>query len=66
MKLRVKELREKAFLSQQELADRAGLTVWAIKKLESPRSVRPYPRTIRQVAAALGVEPDRLVIKDTD
>lgn len=62
--MRVKELREKAFLSQSELAERAGLTVWAIKKLESPRSVRPYPSTIRAIAAALDVEPAALVVEE--
>lgn len=60
--MRVREFRMLAALSQAELAERAGLSEAAIKKLESPKSKRPYPQTIRKVAAALGVEPRQLIV----
>ncbi len=49
--------REAARLTQEELAGRSGLSVRAISDLERGRTRRPYPRTIRLLADALGA-PD--------
>lgn len=63
--MRVLELRQKAFLSQAELAERSGLSVAAIQKIEYGKVAQPYGSTIRKLATALGVEPDALIVKDT-
>jgi transcriptional regulator with XRE-family HTH domain len=58
---KVKAARERRFLSQRELADRAGInrnTVWRIETDGPPADV--HPRTIRKVAEALCVDPASL------
>lgn len=52
----LRTLREKAGLTQDELAERAGLTGQAVSALERGHRRRPYPNTIRALAAALGVD----------
>jgi transcriptional regulator with XRE-family HTH domain/tetratricopeptide (TPR) repeat protein len=46
--------REAAMLTQEELAERAGLSVRAVGDLERG-SRRPYPRSVRLVVGALGL-----------
>jgi predicted ATPase/DNA-binding CsgD family transcriptional regulator/DNA-binding XRE family transcriptional regulator len=50
--------RETAGLTQERLAERAGLSVQGIAALESGRSQRPYPHTLRALAEALALSPD--------
>jgi transcriptional regulator with XRE-family HTH domain len=60
---KVREARERAFLSKRELADEAGLdrsTVWRIED----GITEVYPRTIRKIAKALSVDPASLTPKD--
>jgi transcriptional regulator with XRE-family HTH domain len=57
---RLRDVRESKFLSQQELAERAGLSRVAITRLESGQVSAQYA-TIRKLAEALGVEPAELV-----
>ena len=60
---KVREARERAFLSKRELADEAGLdrsTVWRIED----GITEVYPRTIRKIAKALFVDPASLTPKD--
>ncbi len=53
-------LREGAGLSQEELAQRAGLSPHAISALERGTRTRPYPHTLRALSQALGLtEADR-------
>jgi predicted ATPase/transcriptional regulator with XRE-family HTH domain len=52
---RLKQLRLAAGLSQEELADRAGLTTAAIGALERGERRHPYPHTLRALAEALGL-----------
>ena len=40
-------LREAAGLTQEELAEKAGLTSYAVSALERGRRQRPYPHTVR-------------------
>jgi predicted ATPase/DNA-binding CsgD family transcriptional regulator/DNA-binding XRE family transcriptional regulator len=52
--------RERASLTQEELAARAGLTAMAVSALERGDRRRPYPNTVRALADALAlVGPDR-------
>ena len=46
-------LREGAGLTQEELAERAALTVHAVSALERGVRTRPYPHTVRSLATAL-------------
>jgi predicted ATPase/transcriptional regulator with XRE-family HTH domain len=52
---RLRGLREAAGLTQEELAERAGMTADGIGALERGVRRRPYPHTVRALAAALGL-----------
>jgi transcriptional regulator with XRE-family HTH domain len=59
----VKEWRHRRMLSQQEVADRAGTSLFTIQRIERGEgNVRP--KTGRAVAAALGVSIEELLPKD--
>jgi transcriptional regulator with XRE-family HTH domain len=60
MKLRLRELRTLAFLSQEELAQRAGVSESTVKLIERG-VVSPHLRTVRKLAEALGVHPRELL-----
>ncbi len=53
---RLRRHREAAGLSQEELAEKAQLSAKAIGALERGERRRPYPATLRQLAAALDLE----------
>lgn len=55
---RLRRLREAAGLTQEELAERAGLSRKAISVLERGERKRPYPHTVRSLADALGLSED--------
>lgn len=55
----VRRLRAKRYLSQAELATAAGISRTTIARIETGEIV-PYPRTVRKLAEALGVEPAEL------
>ncbi len=55
---RLRRLREVAGLTQEELAERAGLTAKGISDLERGRRRRPYPHTVRSLADALGLSEE--------
>jgi transcriptional regulator with XRE-family HTH domain len=63
--IRLRELRNLAFLTQRELAERAGLTQASVARLETGKH-RARPSTARRLAAALGVEPKDLVVERTE
>jgi predicted ATPase/DNA-binding XRE family transcriptional regulator len=54
----LRHARERSSLSQQELAERAGLTVNGISQLERGVRTRPYPHTVRALADALELDHD--------
>lgn len=51
----LRQRRERAGLTQEELAERAGMTARGIAALEQGRRKRPYPHTVRALASALGL-----------
>ena len=54
-------LRQRAVLSQEQLAERSGVARDTISKLETGRR-KAYPTTVRKLAAGLEVEPQLLVV----
>jgi predicted ATPase/DNA-binding XRE family transcriptional regulator len=61
----LRRLRERAGLSQEELAARAGLSVRAISALERGDRLRPYPHTVRVLASALGLAGEDRALLET-
>jgi transcriptional regulator with XRE-family HTH domain len=57
---RLRAIRERAALTQRELAEQAGITYVQISRLERGEA-EPYPATARKLAAALGVRPADLM-----
>lgn len=54
----LRDLRERAGLTQEELALRASLTPHGVSALERGVRTRPYPHTVRSLADALGLDAD--------
>lgn len=54
---RLRQLRKQADISQQQLAEKARVSINTVRALESGR-VRPLLDTARAIAQALGVSPD--------
>ncbi len=57
---RVRELRKRALLTQEQLAERSGVGIATIVRIER-NQVEPHARTIRKLAVALEVSPAELV-----
>ena len=55
---RLRQLREAAGLTQEELASRAGLSSDAVSRLERGQRKHPYPHTVRALADALNLSGD--------
>jgi transcriptional regulator with XRE-family HTH domain len=55
---RLQAQRHRRAFSQQELADRSGVSRTTIIKLEGGRDA--WPQTVRKLARALGVKPEDL------
>ncbi len=59
---RLRELREHEALTQRELAERAGVTINAISRIEQNKASARLS-TVRKLAGALGVHPSELTGK---
>jgi transcriptional regulator with XRE-family HTH domain len=57
---RLKDVRQRKALTQQQLADRAGVNRVTIARIEGGKD-EPFPTTLRKVADALGVKPEELL-----
>jgi transcriptional regulator with XRE-family HTH domain len=53
---RIRRLRDACYLSQGELASKAGISRTVLSRLENDQAV-PIQRTVRKLAEALGVAP---------
>ena len=60
---RLKAVRIEQALTQEELADRAGVSTNTVARLER-NETEPHMPTVRKLAAALGVEPRRLTTRE--
>ena len=61
----VKRARERALLTQEELAERAGIGAATLNRIEKDR-VEPHFRTIRKIAKALNMDPKDLIPEGDD
>ena len=61
----LQRLRELSALSRRDLAEMSGVDESTIYRLESARSKKAMPRTVRQLAKALKVEPAVLLSEQT-
>jgi transcriptional regulator with XRE-family HTH domain len=57
---RLRDLRKRRLLTQEQLAERSGVGIATIVRVER-NQVEPRGSTIRKLAAALDVEPEELV-----
>jgi len=55
--MKLKQLRQKRFLTQEELAEMAGLTPLSISRWENGKR-KPRFKSIRRLAKALKVDPE--------
>ena len=60
---KLREMRKRALLTQQQLADKSGVGITTIIRVER-NQVEPHARTIRKLAEALGVAPHELLKGD--
>ncbi len=58
---RIRTLREAAGLSQQQVAERADLSLSLVAKLEQGRKADPRASTLLALAEAMGVRPGQLI-----
>jgi len=61
--VQVKRERERALMTQQELAERAGIGLTTLNRIENDHA-EPQFRTIRKLARALRVAPSELLPKE--
>ena len=61
--MHLRELRDRASLSQEELAEKAGVSRATIADLEAGKR-KAHPKTRRKIAGALGGDPAELVSGD--
>jgi len=58
---KIKQVRKKVGWSQQKLAEKAGLSLAVITKIEQGVAKRPSIQTMMKLADALGISLDELV-----
>jgi len=57
--VRLRQVRLRKALTQQQLAQKAGINRVTVARLEAGKD-QPFPTTVRKLADALGVEPEAL------
>ena len=63
---RLREARQRAVMTQAELAAAAGVGLNTVNRLENDAIDNPRPGTVRRLAAALGVDPAWLLFGDDE
>ena len=63
MGYRIKELREKKRLTQEELAEKSGVSRTTISNLENESNKTVNTRTLSKIASALGVKLESLFLR---
>ena len=58
---RLKKLRRRAMLTQEQLAQKSGVALTTINRIETATVEDPHFSTLRKLARALGVEARELV-----
>jgi transcriptional regulator with XRE-family HTH domain len=61
MRMKLREVRERLFVTQAELSERTGIAEATISRLENGAQ-RPRITTVRKIAGALGVPPEELIV----
>ncbi len=64
LKDRLRELRKAADLTQQDLANKADLSISAVVQIEAGKIPDPRISTLKALAKALGVTVDELISDD--
>jgi transcriptional regulator with XRE-family HTH domain len=60
MRIKLREVRERLLVTQDELAERTGISRATLSRLENGLQ-RPRISTVRKLAAALGVDASELI-----
>ena len=60
MLVKLRQVRERLFVTQAELAQRTGISEATLSRIENSLQ-RPRISTVRKIADALGVRPEELV-----
>jgi len=64
---RLRYARQRQALSQEDLAERSGVPVVTISRMENaPAERQPRPSTIRKLSAALDIEPGWLMFGEDE
>ncbi len=58
--MNLRAVRERKGLTREQVAERAGLSLWTIRAIEV-RGVEPKIATVRALARALGVSAEKLM-----
>ncbi len=61
LKEKLRTERRRAALTQEELAEKAGVGIATIARIEGGRMEEPRVSTLRKLAKALGIEPRDLL-----
>lgn len=64
IRLRIREIREERGFSQEQLANLAGVRQATVSELERRRGGRVDLDVVEKLAAALGVEPGDLIVRE--
>ena len=61
---RLRWIRKRRVLSQEQLAEKSKVPVVTISRIENDHQVEPRPSTVQKLSTALGVEPAWLMFGD--
>ena len=63
---RIKHVRQRALMTQADLAQAAGVALITANRLENDAIDNPRPDTVRKLARALGVDPAWLLFGEQE